>query len=163
MFHWKLIRKRKWKNQPITMRNLRPSKALQLRQSSLFFFWFRRFDFHLIVSLCDSDSERVVCENYPFVLHGYRAKSKDSIDFPSLSSVIGLKNSRHILNQSDFKVRPITTRNLVTLLLPRLRRFALSTLTCLWLLVIISWVFFTIVNRKHFSSEIGRASCRERV
>lgn len=43
----------------------------------------------------------------PFRFAWVSSQVQDSIDFPSLSSVIGLENSRHILNQSDFKVRPI--------------------------------------------------------
>ena len=47
--------------------------------------------------------------NYRAILNWVSKVIRDCIDFALLRSVIGLENSRHALNQSDAKLKPIST------------------------------------------------------
>ena len=76
--------------------------------------------------------------------------------FALLSSVIGLKNSRHLLNQSDANPKPIATwSHAFSRALRHLRVFASSShwfvlLFRLWLAILLLWFWFlfTILNWK---------------
>ena len=81
---------------------------------------------------------------------------RDCIGFALLRSVIGLENSRHFLNQSDARLKPIATWSLA---LPRARcRLLVFASSSDWLFVIFPFVLigrcdyfgfgFTTLNRK---------------
>ena len=59
---------------------------------------------------CISGNERFRCEWVNIVIFNWVLKViRDCIGFALLCSVIGLENSRHLLSQSDTKLKPITT------------------------------------------------------
>ena len=70
---------------------------------------------------------------------------RDCIDFSLLCSVIGLENSRHPLNQSDAKEKPISTWSLAfSCASGRLQVFTLSSY---WLLLIF---IFVLIGRSDY-------------
>ena len=81
---------------------------------------------------------------------------RDCIGFVLLRSVIGLENSRHFLNQSDAKLKPIATWSLA--FSRAYRRLLIFALSSDWLLGIFPFVLigrsdyfgfgFTTLNRK---------------
>ena len=78
-----------------------------------------RESFHRILSkarvclLNNEEASSLTCDRHSRAIFNWVSKViHDCISFPSLRSVIGSKNSRHLLNQSDAKLKPIVTWSL---------------------------------------------------